>query len=244
TTISKQNIILVINRRLSRMAKGFVYALLVALFLTLAIQAQSTFGSITGTVSDASGAVMPGAQITVANADTGVGRHVPSGADGVYTVADVLPGTYRLNVDAKGFGPFERSGIVLYAGQAVNVDVRLSVGTSATKIDVNAAPPVIDTETATTTYTKTGEHLDNMPVLGRQSHGDLGFAVYNPGAGVNGSANIFANGVRQIDSYMSTEGIVEMADPDGVGGGQIGPDLDSVAEVTYTLANSAAEFKS
>jgi hypothetical protein len=80
-------------------------------------------------------------------------------------------------------------------------------------------------------------------VLGRQSHGDLGWAVYNPGTGVNNSASIFANGVRQLDSYMSTEGIVEMADPDGVGGGQIGPDLDSVAEITYTLANSAAEFK-
>ena len=127
-------------------------------------------------------------------------RHVPTGADGVYTVADLLPGNYRLQVDAKGFGPFERTGIVLYAGQAVNVDVQLAVGTAASEVEVSAAPPVIATETATTTYTKTGEHLDNMPVLDAQSHGDLGCAVYNPGTGVNDSAGIFANGVRQLDS--------------------------------------------
>ena len=225
------------------MVKSSAYTLLVALFLTSPGWAQSTFGSITGTVTDASGAVMPGARITITNADTGVARHVPSGGDGVYTVADVLPGTYRLAVDAKGFSAFERSGIVLYAGQAVNLDVRLSVGTSASRIDVNAAPPVIDTEPATTTFTKTGQHLADTPLLKRQSHSDLGFAVYNPGTGVYGSANIFANGARQLDAYMSTEGIVEMADPDGVGGGQISPALDSIAEITYTLANSAAEFK-
>ncbi len=225
------------------MRRRFVCVLFAALSLVRSGLAQSTFGSVTGTVTDASGAVMPAAGITVTNTDTNVSRRVPTGADGVYTVADLLPGNYRLQVDARGFGPSERTGIVLYAGQSVNVDVQLSVGTATSKVDVSAAAPVIATETATTTYTKTGEHLDAMPVLGRQSHGDLGFAVYNPGAGVNGSANIFANGARQLDAYMSTEGIVEMADPDGVGGGQIGPDLDSVAEITYTLANSAAEFK-
>src|ERR1039457_4346311 len=123
-----------------RMVKSSVYSLLAALFLTSSTWAQSTFGSITGTVTDASGAVMPAARITVTNADTGVARHVPTGADGVYTVADVLPGTYRLSVDAMGFNSFEKSGIALYSGQAVNVDVRLSVGPSASRINVNAAP--------------------------------------------------------------------------------------------------------
>jgi hypothetical protein len=225
------------------MAKGFLYLLLAVAAGAFAAYAQSTFGSISGTVSDPSGAVITGAQISALEVNTGVAHSVLSGSDGVYTLADILPGTYRLTVSAKGFDQFERPGIVLFAGQNINVDARLTVGGTETRITVNVAPPVIDTETATTSFTKTGQHLDDTPLLMRQSHSDLGFAVYNPGAGVNGSANIFANGARQLDAYMSTEGIVEMADPDGVGGGQISPALDSIAEITYTLANSPAEFK-
>ena len=63
--------------------------------------AQTTFGSITGTVKDQSGAVAPGVQITGINQDTGVSRRAPTGSDGVYTVTDLLPGTYRLQAEQK-----------------------------------------------------------------------------------------------------------------------------------------------
>ena len=155
-----------------------------------------------------------------------------------------FPGTYRLRVDQKGFSPMERTDIVLFANRTVNVDLQLTVGASTAKIEVTAQAALINTETATTNYVKTGDHLEDMALLMRQSNSNMGFAIYNPGAGVNTSANIYANGVRQIDTFISTDGIVEMSDPTGVGGGQIAPDLDSVAQISYTLADAPAEFKS
>ena len=216
---------------------------LMALLVTTAT-GQTTFGSITGTVRDQSGAVVPGVSITVINQDTGVSRRAPTGADGVYSVTNLLPGTYRLQAEQKGFNLLEQSGIILDANRVVNVDVQLAVGSPSNKVEVTAQVPLINTETATTSYVKTADHLEDMPLLMRQSNSNMGFAVYNPGVGVNTSANIYANGVRQIDTYISNDGIVEMSDPTGVGGGPIAPDLDSVAQISFILANSPAEFKS
>ena len=224
--------------------KNWIGFLLLVLSLAAPARSQSTFGSITGTITDKSSAAVPGAKIVVTNEATGVIRRATGGTDGVYTVNDLLPGPYRLQVEANGFSPLDRSGIVLDANRVVNVDVQMTVGSASTRIEVVASAPVINTETSTTSYTKTSEHLLEMPVLIRQGNGNSGFAIYNPGVGVNDSGNFFANGVRQIDNYMSNDGIVEMADPDGVGGGPIAPDLDSVAEISYILANAPAEFKS
>ena len=205
--------------------------------------AQTTFGSITGTVADPSGASVPNARVSAANQETGIVRRGSSGKNGVYAIVDLPAGTYRVQVEADGFNSVERKDVALYANRVVNVDAQLSVGSSATRVEVAATAPVINTETSATVYVKTGEHLRDAPILLRQSHSNLGVAIYNPGAGVNGSANIYANGARQLDVNMSSDGIVEMADPDGVGGGQIAPDLDSVSEINYTLANAPAEFK-
>src|ERR1700686_5661656 len=93
------------------------------LMLSLAApgRSQSTFGSITGTVTDKSSAAVPGAKIVVTNEATGVIRRATAGTDGIYTVNDLLPGAYRLQVEAKGFSPLDRSGIVLDANRVVNV---------------------------------------------------------------------------------------------------------------------------
>jgi hypothetical protein len=208
------------------------------------LSAQSTFGSLTGTVTDQSGAVVPNAQITITNQDTGVARKTKSASDGVYSVPDLQPGVYRIQVASGGFGLLERTGIALDANGVVNVDAILNVGSSSTKVNVEAAAPVINTETAASAYVKKANEIVDTPLLMRQSHGVLGFAVYNPGAQIGSSAEIMANGIRTLDGYSSTDGIIEMADPNGVGGGQISPDMDAIAEINYILANSPAEFKS
>jgi hypothetical protein len=224
--------------------KNRIGFLILLVSLASPARSQSTFGSITGTITDKSSAAVPAAKIVVTNEATGVIRRATAGTDGVYTVNDLLPGAYRLQVEAKGFSPLDRSGIVLDANRVVNIDVQMTVGSASTRIEVVASAPVINTETSTTSYTKTSEHLLEMPLLMRQSNSNSGFAIYNPGVGVNDSGNFFANGVRQIDNYWSNDGIAEMADPDGVGGGPIAPDIDSVAEISYILANAPAEFKS
>ena len=163
--------------------QAFLWIFLLACFVPTAA-GQSTFGSITGTVTDASGAIVPQAGITIINQDTNVSRRVTAGTDGVYHVTDLLPGTYTIQVEAKGFSLLERKGIVLDANRVVNVDAQLSVGSPATKVEVTAAAPVINTETGSSNYVKTAEQVADTPLLMRQSHSNLGFAVYNPGANV------------------------------------------------------------
>jgi hypothetical protein len=224
--------------------KNLIGSLLVLMFLVAPSRTQSTFGSITGTVTDKSSAAVPGASIVVTSEGTGVIRRATAGSDGVYTVNDLLPGAYRIEVEAKGFSPLDRRGISLDANRVVNVDVQMTVGSASTRVEVVASAPIINTETPTTSYLKTVDHLMEMPALVRQTNSNEGFAIYNPGVGVNQSGNFYANGVRQIDNYLSNDGIVEMSDPDTIGGGPIAPDLDSIAEISYILSNAPAEFKS
>ncbi len=221
-----------------------VFSFLLVICLVSKVAGQSTAGSITGTVTDASGAIVPGAGVTVINENEGVSQHATSASDGVYHVTDLVPGTYTLQVRAKGFSTLERRGIVLDANRVVNVDVKLTVGSAATKVEVSAVAPVINTESGSSNYVKTAEQVEDTALLMRQSHSNLGFAVYNPGANNGASAEVMANGIRTLDGYSTTDGIVEMADPDGVGGGQISPDLDTIAEINYTIVDPQAEFKS
>jgi hypothetical protein len=77
----------------------------------------------------------------------------------------------------------------------------------------------------------------------RQGNSNQGFVIYNPGIAVNDSGNYSGPGARQIDTYWTNDGIVEMQDLVGSGGSGIGPDLENVAEINYVLVNSPAEFK-
>jgi hypothetical protein len=206
-------------------------------------RAQTTFGSITGVVTDPSGAAVPNAQITAVNQDTGFTRRQSTTGTGVYTVSDLVPGTYRVRVEGKGFNVQEKQGIPLDANHVVTVDVQLTVGVATTEVKVEGTVPTITTETSTTSYVKTDTQLQDTAVLVRQGNSTQGFVIYNPGIAVNDSGNYSGPGARQIDTYWTNDGIVEMQDLVGSGGSGVGPDLENVAEINYTLVNSPAEFK-
>src|SRR5260370_34996089 len=89
---------------------------------------QTTFATITGTVTDPSGAVLPGAKVTVTSEGEGTVRDVLTGSTGVFTVPNLTVGTYRLHVTATGFGAHDRTGIILSANQVVNADVKMALG--------------------------------------------------------------------------------------------------------------------
>jgi hypothetical protein len=218
-----------------------------ALWVSVSVRsasAQTTFGSITGVVTDPSGAAVPNAQITVVNQDTGFTRRQSTAVTGVYTVPDLAPGSYRVRIEGKGFNPQERQGVLLDANHVVTVDIQLAVGMATTQVDVQGTVPIITTETATTSFVKTDAQLLDSAVNVRQGNSTQGFVMYNPGVGVNDSGNYSGPGARQIDTYWTNDGIVEMQDLVGSGGSGIGPDLENVAEINYVLVNAPAEFKS
>ena len=224
-------------------SRASLSAVLLILMCSLSGSAQTTFGSITGVVTDPSGAAVPNARITVVNQDTGFTRRGSTALTGVYTISDLVPGTYRVLVEGKGFNTQEKQGIPLDANHVVTVDVQLAVGSSTTQVDVRSTVPIITTETSTTSYVKTDAQLQDTAVLVRQGNSTQGFVIYNPGIGVNDSGNYAGPGARQIDTYWTNDGIVEMQDLVGSGGSGVGPGLENVAEINYTLVNSPAEFK-
>src|SRR5262245_15095983 len=109
---------------------------------------QSTFGAITGTVTDPTGALVPAADVTVTNEDTGLERKVITSSGGVFNAPNLDIGNYRVTVNAAGFARYERGGLAVRSNQVVNVDAKLEIGTTATFTEIRAAAPVISTETS------------------------------------------------------------------------------------------------
>ncbi|MGH9328497.1 MAG: carboxypeptidase regulatory-like domain-containing protein [Terriglobia bacterium] len=224
----------------------FTLAVLLLWCFPFSARSQTTFGSITGVVTDPSGAAVPGAQITAVDQATGVAYHSKSATDGTYTVADLPVATYSVRAQAKGFSPQQRSGLVIYTHHVINVNFKLAVGAATTVVNVNAAPPVIDTQTGTLSNTMLGSPMEQLPVapMIRQGIGIYAFAMYNPGVGVNDSGKFYANGTRQIDTFYSNDGIVDMQDVDGIGGAPSSIDLSTLSEMTVVTAGANAEYRS
>lgn len=237
------DIVVPARQSLARRLTSVVAAFLWALVCFQSAPAQTTFGSMTGVVTDPSGAAVPSAQITVVNQDTGFTRRQTTSLAGVYTVADVVPGTYRVRIEGKGFNTQEKQGVVLDANHVVTVDAQLTVGMATTQVEVEGTVPIITTETATTSYVKTNTQLLDTAVMVRQGNSNQGFVMYNPGVAVNDSGNYSGPGARQIDTYWTNDGIVEMQDLVGSGGSGVGPGIENVAEINYVLVNAPAEFK-
>jgi hypothetical protein len=109
-----------------------------------AAQSQAVNGTIEGTVTDGTGAVLPGVTILLTSLETGATRLVVTNERGLYQ-APLLPlGTYRLQAELEGFKGYERSGITLGAGQTAVIDVTMTVGALAETVSVTADAPVVD----------------------------------------------------------------------------------------------------
>src|SRR5216683_4386270 len=117
-----------------------------SLFLSFAIffsasvfmQGQSTYGSITGSVTDPSGAAIADAQVTLTNLGTAEKRTQPTGADGLYSFVNLIPGNYRIDVEKQGFKHFTRQPIAVEVQQTVRIEAALVVGQVSETIEVTA----------------------------------------------------------------------------------------------------------
>ena len=110
------------------------------------LHAQLGTGTISGTVFDQTGAVLPGANVTVTNAGTGFMRETVSSETGDYRLVGLLPGTYELSVQLSGFSRFVRSGLVLQVDQNPRIDVHFQVGSPTENVLVTAQTPLLQSE--------------------------------------------------------------------------------------------------
>ena len=134
-----------------------------------AASAQGELGTITGTLTDAQGGVLPGATATVINLDTNVKTAVVSNQSGVYVLSSLVNGRYRLTCALDGFAPIVRE-LDLRAGDRLRVDLTLSVGGLTEETRVVAETPLLETTTATRSQVIDKEKVENLPLAGRNPY--------------------------------------------------------------------------
>ena len=172
---------------------GGTFVLLV--FLALPASAQISTAQLSGKVTDTSNAVLPGATVTLTQTDTGAVRSVVSDADGSYTVSNLSPGPYRLEIALQGFRTYVQTGIVLQVAATPTINVSLALGDVQETITVQAEAPLVDVKSAGVSEVVDSERIVELPLQGR----DVTALLVLAGASVNtGSPNSrsFAGGAN------------------------------------------------
>jgi hypothetical protein len=172
------------------------FALLLA---ALSCAAQTITSSIVGTVTDPSGAVIPGVSITVRNVDTGIQSTTVTDSVGNYTVAQLPPGRYQLDAEMTGFKKFVRQNVSLEMTRQLRIDVPLETGATTETINVAATTPLIETETGQLSTTITTRELTALPTINRNPQD---FRLLVPGIAQNRDGNtVIQGGLVRKDPY-------------------------------------------
>jgi carboxypeptidase family protein/TonB-dependent receptor-like protein len=175
-------------------------------------QSQAVNGTIEGTITDQSGAALPGVSVTVSNVDTGDTRVVVSNDAGVYRAPLLSLGRYRVSAELQGFKKFEQQGLTLSAGQSAVINVILSVGTMSETVTVTSESPVSEPGKIDLGRTISESEIRNLPLVSRNPY-NFAFLQANVTGYENnefGVPRINANGTQmhtnyQIDGNTNTE---------------------------------------
>jgi hypothetical protein len=225
-----------------------IFACAGMLFNTSA-SAQSVYGSIFGTVTDKTGAAVPGATITVKDEAKGTVVTVTSNESGDYTVSHLAPDTYDLKVTIKGFKSFETKGIAIAADTAPRIDPALEVGGAETTVEVNAdSQPELKTDKADVAATFDSQQVNDLPIEGENF---ASLQLLLPGAQLLGwshaaDENPQASRQIQIDGQAFGGVAYELDGTDNqdpiLGIIVVNPQLDAITDAKITTQNFDAEL--
>jgi hypothetical protein len=169
--------------------------------------AQSQVGgaSLNGTVTDASGAAVPNAKVSVKNTATSFSRGTDTSDAGQYVFTALPVGEYELTVDAQGFKTAQRTALRLEVGAAATIDVRLEVGTAAETVSVVADAPVVETTRTSAASNVTEKAVENLPVNGRNF---IDFTLLTPGVvrDIRGTGDLSFAGQRGTVNTLLVDG--------------------------------------
>jgi hypothetical protein len=174
--------------RFSRVSAITCLAVLLCMF-PMAMQAQILYGSLTGNVTDPSGAMVPSAKVQALNIQTGVLREVTGKEGGTYLFTELQPGTYKITVTAKGFGTETVENVNVDVNAVRRVDVQLKVGVVTETVTVTSTAQLMQTDRADVHTNLTSQEIQNLPIS--SSEGRSWQALYNviPGATPTVEAN-------------------------------------------------------
>src|SRR5947207_10786234 len=187
------------------MRRLFGQVIMVLLLASMAAFGQTFRGAINGTVEDPSGAVVPGANVTITNAATGGTQSMVTTSNGQFAFQDLPLGTYKLSVTASGFTPIGVDNVPVTAGAIYTLPVKLSVGQRTTEVEVSAAALAIDTTTATQTMTIPSAVVQDVPLNGRDFTQLVAVAPGYGGYSVGGFGSL--NGTRANQMNWQIDGV-------------------------------------
>ena len=176
------------------------------------------YGSITGTVTDTSGAVVPNAPVVITNESTGEVRNAVANGQGDYALRDVLPGPYTVSVNPTGnFGKATQSGIRVEVNRAVRVDFSLQPGNVTSQVVVITTAPLLQTETAEVSHDITETQLTQLPVTSSQGRQYQALYTIIPGAAAVAEQNSTASNPSRAMS-VNFNGINDMSNTTRIDG--------------------------
>lgn len=241
-------------RKTRKFSPGFrVLTFAAAILSLIAFQAasgQGITGSVTGTVTDPSGAVVVGATVTIQNVNTNLIRTAKTSDAGTFTVTQLPSGLYSVKIDKSGFKSYVQTGITLAIDQIAQINAQLSVGSQAQSVEVTSTGPVIQTETSSVGEVIDSQAIQNTPLNGRLSV--MGLIALSPGVqGVGaqdqlavrgltyavgtGSRNAYGGLGSTLDGVVNKEITLQRSEPEI-------PSLDALSEFKVLSTGAPAEF--
>ncbi|HVX67754.1 MAG TPA: TonB-dependent receptor [Bryobacteraceae bacterium] len=218
-----------------------IILLMPLLMLTSSAFAQSGMGSISGRVTDATGAIVVGAKVTVRNAATGITTQSISSAEGLYTALQLIPGKYDVEAEAAGFKKELRSGLEVRVADRISLDLVLSVGQQTESITVSAETPLLRTEDAQAGQVIDNSFIMNLPQLNRQSPLNLLALSGNVQGDGTPGGNTRINGGRTSGIEYFMDGI-PMSSGRGHSITNLQPNMDSMQEFKVVTNGVSAEY--
>ncbi len=185
---------------------GLVLVLAIAT-MSGVLSAQTYQGRILGSVTDSSGAVIPGAKVTITNVGTNVARTLTTNSVGEYDAPSLEPGKYSITVDARGFRKLEQKDIRLEVARSLRIDLQVVPGAMGETVQVTGEAPLVNTANAVLESTFTNNAIVQLPLQGRDFQN---LVSLNPGvqrSAGGGFESITANGNREEDNNFIVDGI-------------------------------------
>jgi len=144
-----------------------VLGLLVVLLIPFAVSAQVSGGTVSGKVTDSTGALIPGAQVAIRNTATGVTTSLVANEEGIYRASNLLAGDYEITASAPNFTSFLQKGVTLTVGADLTIDLKLAAGAVTASIMVSDQAPAVDTTTPTISAVVSERTIVELPLNGR-----------------------------------------------------------------------------
>lgn len=217
-----------------------VVALASMLFIHAASAQTTGAGTILGTITDSTGAVIPGVKVTVVGTETGFRFEAVTNNDGYYFVPYLRPGTYNVTVEAQGFKKYIRDGVEIRTNDQPRIDIRLEVGSMTESVEVVAATPLLETETSVAGGIMEGQTVVKIPILQK-----LTFRIlpYLPDTQVINGLHL--NGQRERAMGYNLDGLGAKEPVTGAVGSTnrvVTSSIDAISEVKAYATGMPAEF--